>query len=124
LSASLPSCQSRPAWSMNCFSCAATLPNRVGVPKATPSAHSMSSSDATGSSSTSERCRPQVLVLGDDQLRGELLDVANAQLRPFASGSLGERVRKAVHVSRRAVVDDGDSGRSRHRIASTFPAPP
>jgi hypothetical protein len=28
-------------------------------------------------------------------------------------------VREAVNVAGRAVVDDGDSGRSRHRIAST-----
>jgi hypothetical protein len=28
-------------------------------------------------------------------------------------------VREAVHVAGRAVVDDGDSGRSCHRIAST-----
>jgi hypothetical protein len=38
---------------------------------------------------------------------------------PLASCSLGERVREAVNVAGRAVVDDGDSGRSRHRIAST-----
>jgi hypothetical protein len=60
-----------------------------------------------------------VLVLGDDQLRGELLDVADAHLSPVASCSLGERVREAVNVAGRAVVDDGDSGRSRHRFAST-----
>ena len=60
-----------------------------------------------------------VLVLGDDQLRGELLHVAEANLSPLASGSLGERVREPVNVAGRAVVDNGDSGRSRHRIAST-----
>ena len=59
LSASFPACQSSPAWSMNCFSWAAMFPKRVGVPNATPSAHSRSSSDATGASATSERCRPQ-----------------------------------------------------------------
>src|SRR5262249_21234762 len=41
------------------FSCAATFPNRVGVPNANPSAHSRSSIWATGSSSTAERWRPQ-----------------------------------------------------------------
>src|SRR2546422_494749 len=59
LLASCPSCHSWPAWSMNCLSWAATLPKRVGVPKATPSAHSRSSRVATGSFSIWERWRPQ-----------------------------------------------------------------
>ena len=40
--------QSSPVRSRNSFSCAATLPKRVGVPKAMPSAQSMSSSRASG----------------------------------------------------------------------------
>src|SRR5678815_1270822 len=43
-----------------------------------------------------------------------------ASLSALTSGSLGERVREAVHVAGRAVVDDGDSGRSRHRSVSPF----
>jgi len=51
-----------PARSRNNFGCAETLPNRVGVPKAMPSAHSMSSSRVSGSCSISERCRPEYCV--------------------------------------------------------------
>jgi hypothetical protein len=46
LSASLPSRHSPPAWSMNCLSCAAGAPNRLGVPNANASAHAKSSTEA------------------------------------------------------------------------------
>ena len=64
-----------------------------------------------------------VLVLGDHQLRGKLLDVAEAHLNPLPSGSLGERVREPVHVAGRAVVDNRDAGRSRHRGGSSSQNP-
>ena len=60
-----------------------------------------------------------VLVLRDDQPRSELLDVADTHFSPLPSCSLGERVREPVNVAGRAVVGDGDAGRSRYCIAST-----
>ena len=76
------------AWSMNCFSCAATLPNRVGVPKATPSAHVQVLEVRDRLVLDLGAMPAPVLVLGDDQLRDELLDVADAHLGPLASCAL------------------------------------
>ncbi len=41
---------------MNCFNWLAVLPNRVGVPKMTASAHSMSATVATGMSLVTVAC--------------------------------------------------------------------
>lgn len=44
---------------MNCFSCAATMPYRVGAPRITTSAQARSSTIASGTSWVSRRCACQ-----------------------------------------------------------------
>jgi hypothetical protein len=44
---------------MNCLSWAEGRPNRVGVPNTKPSAHSMSSKVASGTSRSASMCAPQ-----------------------------------------------------------------
>src|SRR5581483_11857615 len=83
------------------FFCAAMLPNLVGVPKAIPSAHSRSSSDAVGSSLTSERWRPQawfceINISGASSSTGRSLT--------SAPGALGQGLGERVDVAGGAVV--------------------
>ena len=99
---------------MNCLSCAETLPKRVGVPKATPSAHSRSSERRDRLVLDLGAVPPPVLVLGDEQFRRELLDVAEAHFRSLGHRALGERVGEPMDVPRGAVVDDGDMRWSAH----------
>src|SRR5215207_3166098 len=71
--------QSGPAMSRYCFSCAAGLPKRTGVPKAKPSAHSRSSSVASSTvPAVSSRYFGAERVLLDRFLGSQLRDALEA----------------------------------------------